>query len=221
MASDRARNVADMFVAVIAFDAVHKTEYVAITAAAAEIAKVKAASDAMEAFFAEQTSGEASMAVEQKSLLKIAARRRMKAYAKTARALRLSNPGIEKVFEVPTHDSDVEIVAKGRDMVTQAGKYHVELASLGIAATVATELTGILDQIEAASTDKAAANASTVGATAGIDNEVDNGMAAATVLDAIMHNFYGDDPVTLAEWTTARHVKRAPQAKAAGDPPTL
>ena len=37
----------------------------------------------------------------------------------------------------------------------------------------------------------------------------DKGMIAEQIFDAIMHNVYRDDPVKLAAWDTARHVKRA------------
>ena len=58
---------------------------------------------------------------------------------------------------------------------------------------------------------KDAAVQETVGATAGIDQEIDEGMDAEIVLDAIMHNVYRNDPVKLAAWISARHVHRIPR----------
>ena len=65
--------------------------------------------------------------------------------------------------------------------------------------------------MEAAMSAKAAGNMETVGATAGIDQQIENGMTAEKILDSIMHNVYFDSPVKLAEWMSARHIKRSPQ----------
>ena len=73
------------------------------------------------------------------------------------------------------------------------------------------DLTADLAAFEVAQTAKATAQASTVGATAGIDDQTDAGMKAEKYLDAIMNNVYSDNPVKLAAWRTARHVKRAPK----------
>jgi hypothetical protein len=60
---------------------------------------------------------------------------------------------------------------------------------------------------------KASGQSATVGATAGIDAEIERGMDAATILDVMMQNVYRDNPVKLAAWTQARHIKRSPQRK--------
>ena len=83
-----------------------------------------------------------------------------------------------------------------------------------------TELAAILDDIEAMGQTKDAAVQETVGATAGIDQEIDEGMEAATIADAMMRNFYRDDPVTLAAWRTARHVKTVSSGGGTPTPPT-
>ena len=100
MASDRARNYKDMADRVLTFDGAHNTVYVAYAEAATQYATITTARDALEGFLATQTSGDASMAVEQKSLLILAAKRRIKAYSTAAKkALKYANPGIEKPSE--------------------------------------------------------------------------------------------------------------------------
>lgn len=219
MATDRERNVADMYDATLAFDGVHATEYVAITAAAAAFARIQTARDNMETYFAQQESGESKMATEQKSLLKVAARRRMRAFARTAKkGLSATIPGIGKAFDVPDGKNEAVLVAKGRDIVTEAAKYEAEFTALGLPKAKRLELTDLLDQIEAKAGEQDSKLQEKVGATAGIDAAVDDGMEAADIADVIMQNFYADNPVTLAEWKSARHIKRAPSG--GGTPPT-
>ena len=75
----------------------------------------------------------------------------------------------------------------------------------------AVALTTDLDDFETAEAAQASGQQETVGATAGIGDKIDEGMKAEKILDAIMNNVYRDDPVKLAAWKTARHVKRANQ----------
>jgi hypothetical protein len=43
-------------------------------------------------------------------------------------------------------------------------------------------------------------------------------MNAVRELDAIVRNTFRDDPATLAEWTSARHIERAPRHAAPQTP---
>jgi hypothetical protein len=47
--------------------------------------------------------------------------------------------------------------------------------------------------------------------TTGISSNLQTAFQAVRGLDAIVHNKYRNDPVTLAEWATARHVERTPR----------
>ena len=218
MPSDRARNVLDMFERILAFNVVHAAEYAALAQAAAQFTRVSDAHTAMEAFFADQTSGSSSAAVAAKSLLKAAARRRMREYADTASAMTYDDPGIEKEFKMPVGNSDSTIIARGRAMMEVVLAKQAAFTALGMPPSRRTELIAILDEIEAKGMAKDTAEQEKVGATAGIESEIDEGMEAATILHAIMRNFYRDDEVTLAEWRTARHIKAA--ASGGGEPPT-
>ena len=51
-------------------------------------------------------------------------------------------------------------------------------------------------------------------ARAGINESLDEGTSILRKLDPIMRNKYADDPATLAEWTSASHIERAPKHKA-------
>ncbi len=217
--TDREENIYDMYIRTLAFNAANSGDYSSIAAAAAHFATVQAAVDALEIYSSQQTSGEGSAAVEQKSVLRAAIRRKMTAYAKTARALNLDSPGFAQMFSVPDSDNDDLLIATGREFVNQAIDHKTALDSLGIPPSNSDDLTADLDAFEVAQTAKATAQSSTVGATAGVDDQTDAGMKAEKYLDAIMFNVYRDNPVKLAAWRTARHVKRAPRP-APPTPPT-
>ena len=84
-------------------------------------------------------------------------------------------------------------------------------AGRGLTKTDTNALEDLLDQIEAKELEQDSSKLSVVGATAGIDQKLDEGLDAADVADAILQNIYADDPVKLAAWISARHVKRAPK----------
>ena len=220
MPTDRQTNIYDMFGGTLAFNTLNAGDYASIPDAAIEFASVQAAYDALAQFFATQTSGERAAAVELKVVLRAAIRRKMTRYAKTARALNLTTPGFDKLFKVPDSNSDDMLVATGREFVEQALAHQTEFASLGIAKTLALSLTADLDALEAAQLSKVNAQGETVGATAGVENAIETGMEAEKKLDAIMTNVYYDDPVKLAQWHTARHVKSASQTPTPPTPPT-
>lgn len=200
------------------FNTENSADYAAIPDAAAHFATVQAAVNALEALFATQTSGEEAAATELKSVLRLAIRRKMVSYAKNARAIALNKPGFDELFKVPDDNNDNLLVAKGREFVKEANTNAADFSALGKTPADAAALTADLDAFEAADAAQAEGKQDTVGATAGIDDMIDDGMKAEKFLDAIMSNVYRDNPIKLAQWKTARHVRRANQTPPA--PPT-
>lgn len=211
MATDREQNIYDMFDATLVFNTENSGDYSGIALAATSFTNVQNAVNNLDAFFADQTSGEAAQAVEQKAVLRAAIRRKLVQYAKTARAIALDKPGFDELFKVPDSNNDNLLLATGRQIVEEATANDAFFKPLGIELTLAAALTADLDDLEAAEAAKAEGQQDTVGATAGIDNEIEIGMKNEKILDAIMNNVYRDNPVKLAAWRTARHVKRANQ----------
>lgn len=134
-------------------------------------------------------------------------------YSRTARSLNIDDPGFRRLFRVPDGDNDQTLLATAREFVVEARRFAADFARLGIPATLADELEADIDAMEAAITAKAGANTEAVGATAGIDEQIERGMKAEKILDSIMKNVYFDNPVKLAEWMSARHVRRSPKPK--------
>jgi hypothetical protein len=215
MASDRQQNIFDMFEETLVFDGENSADYAAIPDAAVHFATVLAAVNALEAHFADQTSGEAAEATVQKAVLTQAVRRKMVAYAKTARAIAIDKAGFDELFKVPDSNNLNQLIATGRQFVEEAIANATDFTALGKMPADATALTDDLDDLEAADAAQAEGQQDTVGATAGIADKIDQGMKAEIKLDAIMTNVYRDNPVKMAQWRTARHVRRTNQS-----PPT-
>ena len=212
MASNRQENIFDMFQETLVFNTENSADYAAIPDAATHFATVQAAVTALLAYFADQTSGESSAATVQKTMLKLAIRRKMVAYAKNARSIAINDAGFDEKFRVPDSDNENELIATGRQFVEEANSSSAEFTALGKLPADAAALTADLDAFEIADAAQAEGKQDTVGATAGIAQMIEEGMNAEIILDAIMFNVYnGTNPVKLAQWRTARHVQRAPQ----------
>ena len=214
--TDREQNILDMFISTVAFDAENSNDYKTLPDAVANFVIVRAAISALENFSATQLSGASGRAVEQKSTIRAAIRRKLKRYSRTARALNIDDPGFRRLFRIPDNDSNQLLLATAREFVVEARRFPTEFAGRGIPATLANELEADINAMEAAMAAKASGKIESVGATAGIDEQIEDGMNAERILDSIMHNVYFDNPVKLAQWKTARHIKKAPKPK----PPT-
>jgi hypothetical protein len=209
----REKNILDAFINMREFDAQNAADYAAFPDAEANFAIIRSVIVALESHAAKQTSGVSGQAVEQKSSLAAAIRRKMKEIARNARALNINDEGFRRLFSVPESNSDQKLLAAAREFVTQAAIYKAEFLRLAMPPSFIDDLQDDIDDFAAALKQKASGQSATVGATAGIDTEIERGMNAATIVDAIMQNVYRNNPVKLAAWTQARHIKRSPQRK--------
>ena len=207
--SDRARNINDMFIKTLEFDDLNSNDYKDLPDAAAHFAIVRDVITKLQNYFADQLSGAVGRAVEQKAATRGAIRRRMVRFAATARGLNIDDPGLRRLFRVPDNDNDQILLAAGREFVEEATRFAVQFAGRGISAAEIQFLADDLDALEAANAAKATAEIEGIGATAGVDEEIERGMDAEIILDSIMKNVYYNNPVKLAEWKSARHVRSA------------
>lgn len=217
--SIRVRNITNMFISLREFNGVNSNDYRTLPDAAINFAIIAAVIVSLENYLADQASGARGQAVELLSVLIQAARRKMMNIAVAARALNLTDAGFRRLFSVPDGDGAQETVAAGREFVEEGLKHKTELGRLGVTEQYINELDEDLDDINAAVGAKAGANTAGVGATAGLDSEIERGMAAAVFLDAMMKNVYHDNPIKLAEWKSARHIRRAPRTSKPKTPP--
>lgn len=135
--------------------------------------------------------------------------------------MNLDDAGFRQLFRVPDGDNDQLLISNARQFVAEARRFPAQFKGRGIPATLADELEDDINAMDAAISDKASGKIESVGATADIDGQIETGMNAEMVLDSIMHNVYFDNPTKLAQWMTARHVKkRASRPKTEPKPPT-
>lgn len=196
-----------MFISTTEFDDANKTDYAHLPDAAAHFTVVRDVIAKLSEYFSEQTSGAVSQAVEQKSVTRAAIRRRMKRFAATARGLNIDDPGLRRLFRVPDENSDQMLLAAAREFVEEATRFAAQFAARGITAGETEALADDVAALDAAIRAKSTANTSGVGATAGVDEEIERGMDSEIILDSIMKNVYYEDPVKLAGWKSARHVR--------------
>jgi hypothetical protein len=209
--TERDENILQMLISVREFDGVNANDYKAFADAAAQFMIVRSAIDALEGYAAAQTSGASSRAVDRKSVIAAAIRRKLKDIARTARALNFDDEGFRRLFIVPEDNSEQKVLAFARESATEAAKYKADFLRLAMRESFVDDLLADITAYETAINEKSGAQDSSVGATAGIDAEIKRAMEAAIILDAIMKNVYTDNPVKLAEWTRARHVRRTGQ----------
>lgn len=216
---DRERNILEAFINMREFDGRNAADYAALPDAAANFAVIRSAIETLEAHAMTQASGARGQAVEQKASLRAAIRRKLKDIARSARALNIDDEGFRRLFSVPDDNSDQKLLAAAREFAAQATTHKAGFQRLGMPNSFIDDLGDDIEDFENALNRKAVAQGAAVGATAGIDAEIERGMNAATILDAIMQNVYRNNPIKLAEWTQARHVKRSPQRKKNGSQP--
>ena len=218
---EREQNIFDMFRNTVQFDAVNAADYAHLPNAEANFAIVRAVIVKLEDYASTKVSGARGQAVELKSVIRAAIRRKMVEFARNARILNFNDPGLRRIFSVPDGDNDLVLLATAREFVEQVRLHLAAFVGLGVPSTLVDELAADIDALEQAIGAKAGAHIEGVGATAGIDEEIEKGMTAEKFLDNMMKNVYRNNPVKLAEWKSARHVRRRkPQADVVKSPPT-
>lgn len=219
--TDRETNMQDMFIRLVQFDEVNKTDYADLPLAKTNFDVIRKELNGLETDSAAEVSGAEGRAVEQKSVLAEAMRRKMKRYSRTARALNFDDPGFRRLFRIPDENNYQVLLATAREFVEEARRFAADFTRMGISPALADELEDDIEDLETAINAKASAQIETVGATAAIDERIERAMTAAKILDPIMHNVYFDNSAKLAEWVTARHVKKAPKRKKETTEPTV
>jgi hypothetical protein len=146
-----------------------------------------------------------------KNLALAALQEDLKAINRTARVIALTIPGLEEKFRVPYNVGAQEWLAAGRAFAEAAEPLKAEFISRGLPADFLENLRADLDALQELIDSRARKNTAGVAATVAIDDAIERGLNAVRELDAIVRNVFRDDPATLAEWTSASHVERAPR----------
>jgi ABC-type transporter Mla subunit MlaD len=143
----------------------------------------------------------------------------LEAISRTARALALTIPGLNDKFRLPRNQGAQSWLAAGRAFAADAVPFKDNFIQLGMPADFLDTLGERIEAVDEAINHKGQVTGEGVAASAAIDEAIDSGMKIARELDALVRNIFRDDPATLAEWTSARHIERAPRSATPQPPP--
>jgi hypothetical protein len=143
-----------------------------------------------------------------------ALREDLEAIYRAARAM-----GVETDFPLPERNDNVLLHA-GRAAIGKAFPLSAQFIAHELPTDFLADLTADADALEAAIAARENAVAGRVSAGAAIDDTLERGLEIVRKLKDLMRIKLADDPATLAEWTSASHVERAPRRTvAAGTTP--
>ncbi len=134
----------------------------------------------------------------------------LRGFNKSAAAIASADktPEIMDNFRMPHGMNDTVIAARARAFADAAGPLKTKFLELEHPADFIEALRQRVVDFENADSDQNTGLQDQVGATASIDDLIDQGLVILKQLDAIMHNKYAGTPEKLAAWLTASNIQR-------------
>jgi len=168
-----------------------------------------------------QASGHSSVrsATESRAAARAALREDLEAIARTAKAMADEISGIEQKFRLPRGNNDQNLLNVARAFAADAAPLAAQFIAHEMPADFLTDLNDDIAALEAAIAVQAEGVEDHVGSRAAIGQALEDGLKEIRTMDAGIRNKYANDPATLAEWTSASHIERAPKRSAAPAPP--
>ena len=148
----------------------------------------------------------------------------LKEIGRTARSLnRQTHPGIAEQFRMPASRGYPALLGAAQAAITVATPIAAAFAAQAMPEDFLDELEDLTTAFALATGQKNDGFLTQVGGTAAMFVRAKDGMAAARELDAIVRNAIRGNATTLAIWTSARRIERAPRPAAAEtpEPPTV
>ena len=208
-----------MLVRVSRFGMERAAAFLPHTIGARAFADVEAAAGALERHGLAQASARVPANVHPKEDARGRLRGALRAIGRTARALAIESPGLERRFRVPKSNGDQALLAAARAVVREASEMANAFVEHGLAPTFLDDLTAAIDALERAGNDYDAVKRAGVAASAGVDAILAQTVAPVLRLDVIVNNVFRDDTPTLAVWRQARRVgqgRRSAMPESAG-----
>ncbi len=168
--------------------------------------------------------GTTSKSVQRDGLMAV-----LRGFNKSAGAIATAEgtPEIMYNFRMPHGTNDTVIAARARAFADAAVPLKAKFLALEHPADFIEALRQRVVDFENADSEQSTGLQGQVGATASIDDLIDQGLVILKQLDAIMHNKYASNPEKLAAWLTASNIQRpsvtvktSPNAKQPGTAPT-
>lgn len=208
---------AEMLGRVRDFGREHAASFPAAGLGAQKFAAISALVDELELHGTAQSAGggAARSSAGAKKAAREEVRRLLKKISATASVMESERPGISNSFRLPRTGSDQALVSAARAFVEAATPLKSEFIARELPASFIQDLNSALSAFENAVNLQNVSTEKRVAATAAVKNALARGMSLKRELDPIVRNKFEADPATLAAWTSASHVERAPKAKPA------
>ena len=130
---------------------------------------------------------------------------------RTARAMALDTPGLDKLFQMPRGSSDQSLLMTARAFLTNSEALKADFIRNELPPTFHEDLRALAASFEQSIASQNLSLGARVSATRAVRTAVTRGVSIVRRLDAIVRNKFADDSASLAEWERATHVERAPR----------
>lgn len=211
----------DMLRRVRDFGIAHAADFPANSLGSTLFAAIGATVAEIEQLASTQTSsaGSARQGTESKDLARDSLLEEMEAIALTARAMALSNPGLENQFRIPRNASDQDVLNAARAFLSDATPLAAEFIRHEMAADFLDDFREAIASIEQSITARNHHREGRVSSTAALGVVIARGMTQVKQVNAVVHNKYRNDPVVLAAWTSSSHIEQRRRKTVSPDAP--
>ncbi|HEY0051319.1 MAG TPA: hypothetical protein VGB68_18630 [Pyrinomonadaceae bacterium] len=186
------------------------------------LAELSAVISQIRAFAAEQVSGAGSsrqhIGVKDEEV--DALMRLIRNINRAANAFEDEIPGSDLKFRLPRNRSEQNILATARAFLADAEPLKAKFIEYGLAADFTDKLQALIEAVDERAAAADSAGEQKAGATGGLIDIVRKGMSISRRLDSIVRIKYEDNAAKLSAWTTASHLKKAPE-KTQDEPPPV
>lgn len=143
----------------------------------------------------------------------------VEAIVRTARAIGEGKPGFDEAYRMPRQGSDRELVDLALGIAQIAAPNKADFIAHAMPADFLEDLDEAIAALQKTMTDQSKGKAAVKSSGVSIDDTVARGMVYRRQMNAVVRNFYRDNPAVLAQWETAYHIERASKKKK-GPPPS-
>lgn len=161
--------------------------------------------------------GAARQATASKASARAALLESLTEISRTARAIAVERPGLEKRFQLPRQAGGRDFLAAAQGILEQVEPLRAEFIGFGIRPDFVERLRDLVTAFELSLGERKAAAETATATTVSIERLVTEGMNLVRLLDVAVRNTLKDSPDDLSAWDRASHVAKI--AKGATTPP--
>ena len=201
----------EMLVRVREFGNTHAAIFPPSTVGGQAFAEVTTAIESLKAHGAEYASGRGSAreTATTKGIARAALREDIDAIIRTARAMGITNPGIEDKFRPPRGSGDLGLLNTARAFARDAAPMSNEFFAYSMPEDFIDDLNRDIRAFEEAMRGRDAGTGAHIAARAALDTTMEAALNALKRLDAAVPNRLKGDTAALAVWTRARRLAPA------------